>query len=398
MKNPLLKVLYVAPEFPNYGENAAQVRANQLLSRLSKQVDLHVLGYRPEGVIQKGTYRHEMTIVPRKVMNVVELVKGTFSLNPRAFRRYMHAEAVDTFKSLLADFEPDIVHFDSIGTVGLLKYAEEANCAPKIVIHSHDSVSRLYESQLHIHNKLLFVDRYMQWQKILRVESMLYKKASICIVDSAEDAAYISSLNKKNTVRVLPLGFDERVYGPTGSLAEIAHPSIVFSGSMHGIQSVDAALYLINAVMPIVWGSIPNAHLYLVGGQRTKQLTVFEGEHVHVTGFVDDLAGLLRAADVYVCPLKVGSGMRTRVLEALACECAVISTLEGVTGILPSSQSDLPWSLASTAEDFAEKVVGFLSVPESGKRMRKCAGDLAREKYSWDSITEKLLKEYMLLI
>lgn len=387
-----MKVLYIAPEFPNRSENAAQVRANQLLSRLSEKVELHVFGYGQEGVIHKDAYSYEMTIVSRKFMNVAVLVLSLFSLNPRAFRRYLHAQAVEVFKHLLADFQPDIVHFDSIGTLGLLEYAQEAKCAPKIVIHSHDSVSRLYESQLHCHNKLLFIDRYMQWRKILRVESRMYKTASICLVDSVEDAAYLSSLNKENAVKVLPLGFDENVYTPTGSLAEIAHPCLVFSGAMHAIQSIDAALFLIHEVMPIIWKSIPNVHLYLVGGQRTEQLTVFEGEQIHVTGFVDDLGGFLRAADVYVCPLRVGSGMRTRVVEALACGCSMVATTGAVQG-LASPGSCPPWVEADAASKFAHEVLQLLNTDCRGSLGRR-AFEYVEKKYSWSVVTDQLVEIY----
>ena len=143
----MLKVLYVAPDYPNENKNAAQVRANQLLPRLARVVDLHVFAYSTtfaQSKVDKFSY-------PVRVMNSRSPgVASIFSPNPRAFSRYAHPKAVDAFVELLNSVKPDVVHFDSIGTFGLFKPLRNLGlkCCPMVVFHPHDAVSRLYASQV----------------------------------------------------------------------------------------------------------------------------------------------------------------------------------------------------------------------------------------------------------
>ncbi len=388
-----MKVLYIAPEYPNINTNAAQVRANQLLTRLSLRVDLHIFGYGLELSALSASKPNFQTIVPRRPLNSFALLTSFFSRNPRAFQRYTHPHAIDAFCQVLDDFRPDIVHFDSIGVLGLMDYVLEVESKPMIVVHSHDSVSRLYESQLRCGNRLLYLDRLLQWKKILRVESESYAKASICLVDSVEDAAYLSNLNRENRVRVLPLGFDEVEYCPEGSKALLECPSLVFSGAMNGVQSVDAALFLVGEVMPLVWKFNPEIHLYLVGGNPHKKLLDIDDGRVHVTGFVDDLASYLRAADVYVCPIRVGSGMRTRIVEALACGCIMVVRPEAVQGLAVEASDSPVWIEALSANDFANSIQKILE-RKSINEMKQSSVRYVSSKFSWSVVADKLVEVY----
>lgn len=387
-----LKVLYIAPEFPNLNENAAQVRANQLLTRLSKRVELHVFGFGQEGCSHVPAERYALTIGPHRSMGLSALVAGTLSRYPRAFKRYAHPRAIEAFCQLLTEFRPDIVHFDSIGTLGLLDYARKAECEPKIVIHSHDSVSRLYERELGYVNRFVFIDKFLQWKKILRAESELYRKASVCLVDSAEDAVYLRGLNMENRMVVLPLGFDEWSYSPEGTKAKVNHPCLVFSGAMNQAQSEDAALFLVQEVMPLIWKRSPQAQLYLVGARPSDKLLALDGERIHVTGFVEDLASYLRAADVYVCPLRMGSGMRTRIVEALACGCIMVATPEAVQGL--SVTAEFPaWSEAVSANDFAKEVLRLIGV-DGCDELKRLSVRYVEEKFSWTAVVDELVEIY----
>jgi len=196
----------------------------------------------------------------------------------------------------------------------------------------------------------------------------------------------------------LPLGYDELIYSPEGKTAHLHHPNVMMTGSMIGIQSIDAAEWLCREIMPEVWKEVPNVHVYLVGSNPANEVLALAGrdERIHVTGFVDDLASYLRAADVYVCPLRLGSGMRTRVIEALACGCVVVSTPEGVVGLECQPKDPKPWIANSTGEGIAMNIRRLLGYgcSDGDQPIQKNNVLNFVKDYSWEGIALLLTKIY----
>lgn len=387
-----MKVLYIAPEFPNNNENATQVRASQLLVKLAKHVELHVLGFSQD-------IDGEASIPGLSIKTMPPDKPGLFSVfssKPRAFYRYAFPESIALFTEMLYQVQPDIVHFDSIATFGLYEVllGLDLEYSPTIILHPHDAMSRLYASHVDIEDNFLRrVYLRSQLKKIKNVEINMYPKADLCFVDSLDDAELLRSMSGNTHTKVLPLGFDDTVYFPDGSIESVNHPCIVFSGAMGGMQSADAALQLCTKIMPLVWSDKLDVHVYLVGSNPGKELLELQAdERIHVTGFVADLAAYLRAADVYACPIRAGSGMRTRILEALACGCPMVAKPAVMQG-LSTLDGDHPWIEADSADEFAQEILQLLesrNCEDIGIR----AAEFVNSLFSWSGMANQIIESY----
>lgn len=391
-----MKVLYLLPEILFGTPNARQTRATRLLPALDKLVDLTVISFgRVEDTAPAVTKRVHAPLESSRA----NLARATFSKRPRVFSRYSSRAARDIFRREVERFEPDIVHFDSFGTLALLPEAKRLSARHgfHIVVHTHDSITlssrRRTES---LRASLRKLDFWLQSRKIERVERTLYPLASLSLVDSEEDAAFLRSASSASNVQVLSLGYDEDVFRPGGSHADIRKPAIVFSGSMRSMQSLDAAQYLVRDIMPQVWRQVPDAVVYLVGAGAGEQLDMLARERpgqVIITGFVEDLAAYLRAATIYVSPLRLGSGMRTRVVEAAACGCAIVSSPEGIHGLTVDGDH-MPWRIASDSQSFASEIVRLLTNDKERIELGRTARSAVENRYSWSRIAERLLAYY----
>lgn len=387
-----MKILYIAPEYPSPGENAAQVRANALLPRLAEQVDLRILAYPPHDVEVETSSDPALTPVGRGVAARGALLRATFSSRPRSFLRYDTAEARAAFAALLESFQPDVVHFDSVGTLALMGELARMPRPPKLVAHTHDAVSQLYARLAQSGPPLTRALARSEHRKFLRLEREELARCDAVIVDSPEDAAFLRAQTGGARVNLVPIGVDLTRFSPDGPRADLTHPAIVFSGSMASEQSADAAQFLVGKIMPRLWQHYPDAHVYLVGSNPVSVVSALEGDRVHITGFVDDLTRYLRAADVYVCPLRLGSGMRTRVIEALACGARAVSTSFGVRGLAQDEGGDLPWLTADTADAMATAMAELLggARPDLGEH----AAAYAVGNYSWDGVAAQIVEIY----
>jgi glycosyltransferase involved in cell wall biosynthesis len=99
-----------------------------------------------------------------------------------------------------------------------------------------------------------------------------------------------------------------------------------------------------------------------------------------VTGGVDDMRAWLTGSAVWVGPFLDGTGIKTKLLEAMATDLPCVVTPLGGRGLAPSSGAFLE---GSTAEEVAAQVVALLRDPARAAALGKAGGDYVRAGYDW---------------
>lgn len=164
---------------------------------------------------------------------------------------------------------------------------------------------------------------------------------------------------------------------------------VVMTGNFGAFQNQQGAAWLVETIWPAVLAARPAARLLLAGhmpGDLRRALEQRPG--VRCTGTVPEVMPYLHQAAIGVVPLLHGSGMRIKILEALACELPLVSTTLGAEGI--ALRPGVDGLLADTPADFADAILRLLA--DAGAR-QQIAGDglaLLRREYSRDINTERL--------
>jgi len=157
-------------------------------------------------------------------------------------------------------------------------------------------------------------------------------------------------------VRVNPFG----VVLPTAAEpSKQRENTILFVGNYTHPPNVDAALWLGHEIMPFLRKLNPNVSLTLVGIYPPKEVLALAGNDIHVTGPVANIEPLLEQASVVVAPVRIGGGMRMKVLQAMAMGKAVVTTSRGTDGFVMNG-SQPPLVVADDAEKFAEAIANLL--------------------------------------
>ena len=191
-------------------------------------------------------------------------------------------------------------------------------------------------------------------------ETRLLQAAGAVVVFTEQDRRTLRELAPTATITPIPL----RTRAPNQALdpAGESPASILFVGNFGHPPNIDAATRLADVIFPRVRERCPEALLYLVGDQPPDEVKRMVRPDIVVTGRVPDLVPYLNRAAVVVAPLRLGGGMRVKVLEALAAGKAVVASTVAAAGLDVIHGQQL--IIADTDTEFVDAIVELLTHPE----------------------------------
>lgn len=218
---------------------------------------------------------------------------------------------------------------------------------------------------------------------LARVESWLYRRYDLIAAVSEGDRRLLAPRCEPRPVVLLPLVPAEMPDAVVRS-AVSPGPNVLFVGAMYRAFNAEGVLWFLRHVWPSVVDRVPQARFYVVGHQPTEAVRAWDdGEHVFVTGYIDDLAGYYRSASVFVSPLLVAGGLLQKVVDALATGIPVVATSvsnHGVGGI-PGEHL----LVADDAQAFADAVVRLLESPVEREQLGQAGQRFVRDQYDFEA-------------
>lgn len=215
--------------------------------------------------------------------------------------------------------------------------------------------------------------RFWRYAAARRVEKKLVAQTSHLAFISARDRDAVMGPDSGATV--IPNGIDLSYWTRRPELGDAPGNRLVFTGVMDYAPNADAALCLIERILPLLRPRLPGLELLVVGRDPTPALVAAgrRNPEVTVTGFVPDVRPYLERATVYVAPIRYASGLQNKILEALAMEVPVITSSVVAAGVRVAGAAGPPLETAESAADFVAAIVS-LSRDDAERSRRADAG------------------------
>ncbi len=161
-----------------------------------------------------------------------------------------------------------------------------------------------------------------------------------------------------------------------------APPALLFFGNYAHAPNVDAALRLGRVIFPRICAEWPDVQLWLIGDRAPDSVRDLASESIRIPGRVAELTPYLDRAAVVVVPLRLGGGMRVKVLEALGAGKAVVASRLATEGLdLVDGQHVLH---AESDEEFVQQVLQLLRRPQERVALAQAARAWALQHLSWE--------------
>ena len=392
-----MRILFITSQLPYPPYSGGVIKSFRLLKYLSKHATVSLLcnlkgedhkyeeDFKQEVVLQE--YHSARADRPRSIRGLISSHIQSKTLNEwRNHTKQMELLVGDLWKRndlILID------HYEMFQFIPL-------ECDIPIVLHTHNAEhimwSRFADLDANAFKRAVFK---LEASRIKKAEQNACKKSKLIFAAPDDLSALLQGFTKAEkplTAKTLHLGNEELLNLPKLQF-EKAQKALLFFGSLGWQANIDALDWFIQRVWPLVLLREPQAVFYIVGKNPPVQLRKLAKKHGRIvfTGFIEDLDTYFQKCRVFVNPIRFGSGVKVKMLDAMYRGMPAISSDLGTESLaLTSGQHFL---LANKPEEWVEAICLLLNDPTSWNKLSINSRALASNEYRWEPMLENHLRD-----
>ena len=396
-----MNILIVAASFPYPPASGGALRTYGIINGLSDaghQVSLLCFG--DEAVDIRATPLHRLCqhieiVSPPQHTKINRLKNLLISSKADIETRFYSHDFKNRLLALIHANEFDITQFEGIEVGCYLPIVKQAATKAKLCFDTFNAEAELQQvifniDKQHITQLPKAIYSYLQIGRIRRFEGNLCRLADVVFAVSEEDATILQGYDRAKQIHIIPSGVDVSNYHSTGETLNLHQPALVFTGKMDYRPNTDAISWFARDVLPVIQKPY---HLYIVGQKPTPVIRALDAHpNITVTGWVDSVKPYLTKAAIYIAPLRMGSGTRLKLLEAMAAKCAIIATPLAAAGL--SSEAKKAMLIAEDETAIINAIHRLLDNADERHSLGPKAHNVVKNHYDWSVILPRLLKIY----
>ncbi len=377
----------VAPHFPLPTNTGSKTRTYQLLRRLAAQHNVSFACITRGAVAESDV--EELSRVCRRLVviqgapaNRGRQAQWLLSGRPYHVNMFWSAQLQAAVQGMVEEEGADAVLCSFLYMARTLPARLPAVLAVAVDQHNADRITweSLRQSDP---SPLVRLAAAWNYRKTCRYEVEQYRRFDVCFSVSEEDAAITRLMAPELPVHVAPNGVDVDSFRPTEGDGE--EDSLLFFGTMNARMNADAAVFMVDEILPLIQQKRPRARLTIVGQNPTAAvLRLAQRLGVSVAGEVPDVRPYIARASVVMAPVRMGGGTKVKVLESMSMGRPVVATSHACRGLDVKDGVDV--AIADTPGDIADRTVALLEDAEARRQMGSAARVTVERLYSWDSI------------
>jgi O-antigen biosynthesis protein len=264
-----------------------------------------------------------------------------------------------------------------------------ANSTCKVVYYGHD----MHSVRMRQQNKVT-LGSYSQEtiDSIEKMEEECWQKSDLILYPSGEEVSFLRDKYPFRKIDILPIECRNETEIASSWTPNSYHEreGILFVGGFSHLPNEDAVIWFIDEIFPKVEQCLPQIRLTVAGNAPTDNIKKRVNKNISVTGRVTDseLYKLYNKARLVVVPLRIGAGVKGKVVESLRMGVPVISTPIGVQGLLGSETAI---QVASHPDDIAKLLIKTYSSCEEWNKQRTEGIKFYKKNFLESRVAEKIL-------
>lgn len=400
----MAKILLLTPQPPYPPQQGTSLRNWHLLRALTVSHDVALLTFQESaGPTDLGPLQSIAEVFPpigvsprNRIQRLIQLLTDR---QPDMALRLKSDQFAGQLANILSDRGFDAVQIEGIELARYIPLIRSSDVDIRIVLDCHNAETELQRRafQTDLSRPTRWPAALYSWIQMGRLRS--FEKQAVLAADrliavSTTDRAHLERLlaPERREVIVIPNTIDVAEYQWEGPVAPEYRFDLLFTGKMDYRPNVDGVLWFADEIWPSIREKVPQVTWGIVGQNphsRLERLRQYPG--ITLTGKVQSIRPYLAGTTVYIAPLRIGSGTRLKLIEAMSAQKPIVSTTIGAEGFPVQSDRDL--ILVDSPKDMAQAIVTLLHDRALQTRLGKAAYKLAQE-YDWRKTIPQLQRLY----
>lgn len=320
----------------------------------------------------------------------LDALLNLFSSRSYNIERFFSEDFEKRLKEILQKDAFDIIHLESIFCTPYLDVIR-AHSKAKIVVRAHNIEFRIWE-QLAGQEANPLKKWYLNLlaSRLKKYEVDVLKKVDGIVAITKDDADGLKQLGISVPIEVVPIGMNVNKIEVNPLQSESIH--LYHLGAMDWLPNVEGINWFVNDIWPKITEEFPDVKCWLVGREMPTSLLSNSSGNLKIEGSVSSVSEFISDKNVAIIPLLSGSGLRVKIVEALAFGKVVITTSLGATGIPFENGKNM--LIANSTDEFVKQIQALKESPELIASIGDEARKLAEREFDLKNLSSKLTYFY----
>ncbi len=309
------KIFVIASRVPYPLDKGDKLRIYHQVKELSRHFDVCLCVLAEEEV--SGNVKQELAKIANRVEILplpkwkiyVNLFGALFTSKPFQVHYFYQKSAHRKVEELIAEWQPDHIYCQLIRCA---EYVKNIHHIPKTIDYM-DALSKGIERRIDDAGikRILFKSEF---KRLMKYENLIFDYFDFHTIISEQDRQFIMH-SQKRIIEIVPNGIDTDFFKPQ---AIKVNYDVVFVGNMSYPPNVDAVQFFVKEIVPKLMEKFPNLKVLIAGANPAKEISNLSNNHITVSGWVDDIRLSYAQSLIFVAPLRIGTGLQNKLLEAMA--------------------------------------------------------------------------------
>jgi sugar transferase (PEP-CTERM/EpsH1 system associated) len=384
-----MRVFVLLSRIPYPLEKGDKLRAFNQIKVLSKENEIILCALNPVKKVDKQKAFEELQPYCRSV-NFIDLPAPVRLLNiiiaflkglPLQVGYFYSRKARKKINLLLNEYKPDHIYCQLLRTAEYVKDIDTPKTLDYQDVFSYGVKRRISKSKFYL--KPLLKSEY---KRLVKYENEIFDLFDNKTIISEPDRNLIPHKDKDKIV-VVRNGVDFDFFKPFETKKKY---SVVFTGNMHYPPNVDAARFLAKEIMPLVWKRFPEANLLLAGADPDASVKALKNDKVSVSGWLDDIREAYASSLIFIAPMRIGTGLQNKLLEAMAMKIPSITTPLANEALKAKAEEEI--LVGKNAGELSNHIIRLLENAGFRENLAEKGYNFVLKNFSWDNATSKLIK------
>jgi len=390
-----VKILYLTSRLPWPLDKGDKLRAYHQIRQLSERHEVYLFSLTDKNPSSEDLGELRAITKDVKVFKLktrVRLMRLLFALvsrRPFQLHWFYQRSAQKMLSRWIQHIEPDGIFCQLIR---MAPYVQHAYHIPRILDYM-DALSAGIARQSKLAPWYLRWIYSIEFQRLRAYEGVIFDYFDGKMIISEADRKLIFHPESK-LIQVVPNGIDTTHFSPQRVFeAKAKGHTILFTGNMSYPPNVDAAVQLVNKIIPLL--KTENVKVVIAGTNPAPPVRRLKSTSVEVTGWIRDIRDAYSKADVFVAPLRIGTGQQNKILEAMSMQLPCVTTKHVLNGFPSQLDEHPPFIVADSPTKMAREIDELFTDRGRRKELGELSRNWVSKNCNWQQTTDILADTFV---